>query len=421
MIHLVYTDRQGNLYDHELLAASGRSGEQIVPLKPGEVIPLPEGASLTALPGQVAVGFDKQGRCEVEKAMVERGRGRVYPVGALLPQGFTRLLLPGYHKPAGAETLPLYGYTAVGMRDNGELVVAAVQTAEHRKWHPDFFNSPDLPGIIERHLAAEPENRLLRHLAHCSLDYQCFTAQNIFYRRWEGGLPVSAACNARCIGCISEQESECCPSPQGRLDFKPSVEEAASIARHHLSEAEEGIISFGQGCEGDPALEATLAAEIIRSTRRDVAGGVFNMNSNAGHVDGVRQMVEAGLNSIRVSMISTDEEDYDAYYRPRGYGLRQVAESIDYCRNHGVFVSINLLSLPGYTDRADRIEGLKQFIADHPVNMVQIRNLNIDPDLMPEAFTHGPAGLGMSELIDELRRLLGPHGVGNYTPSQRLP
>lgn len=417
MIHLVYTDDRGNLYDHPRLQACGRSGERTIALQSNDVIPLPEGATLTSLPGRVAVGWDRrQGARTVEEALVERGRGRVYPVGALLPQGFTRLLLPGFRKPEGAAALPLFGYTAVGMKGNGELVVAALQTDEHRKWHPSFYNTPDLPDIIEARLKREPDNRLLHHLAHCSLDYRCFTAQNVFYRRWECGLPVSPACNASCLGCISLQESECCPSPQGRIGFRPSPEEAADIAVYHLEAAEEGIISFGQGCEGEPVLQDELIAAVIRNVRRRTSSGTINMNSNAGFTAGVRRAAEAGLNSIRVSIISADPSDYAAYYRPRGYAFENVAESIDICRKHGVFVSLNLLALPGYTDRPNQIEGLVRFLEAHPANLVQLRNLNIDPDSLPDLFTTGDPGLGMPALIDRLQRVLGPRGVGNYTP-----
>ena len=67
--------------------------------------------------------------------------------------------------------------------------------------------------MVAQHRAQMPENCIITQLAHCALEYSCFTAQNIFYRRYEGGIPVSNACNAACVGCISEQAADCCPSP----------------------------------------------------------------------------------------------------------------------------------------------------------------------------------------------------------------
>ena len=92
MINMVYTDEQGNLYDHPSLAACGRSGDQFLPLESSQVIPLPEGSSLVSLPERVAAGWDRRrGLRFVDQAVTERGCGRVYPVGVLLPQGFTRI------------------------------------------------------------------------------------------------------------------------------------------------------------------------------------------------------------------------------------------------------------------------------------------------------------------------------------------
>jgi len=483
MINMVYTDEQGNLYDHPSLAACGRSGDQFLPLDSDQVIPIPEGASLVSLPERVAAGWDRRrgGLRFIEQSVTENGRSRIYPVGVLLPQGFTRFLLPGFKRPsnarrssavgsaangadvstsidAGAITtsvvpLPLYGYTAVGMR-HGRLVVAALQTDEHHKWNPRFFNTPDLKERVSERLADDPDNRILRQLAKCSLDYCCFTAQNIFYQRWEGGLPVSPACNAACLGCISLQESECCPSPQGRIAFRPNLDEAVRVAVTHLSSSThvenaprvsrrdswaldggDPIISFGQGCEGEPSLEADLIAQIIAQTRKTVTKGVFNINTNGGFTDGIVKIVDAGLNSARFSIISALPTDFCSYYRPKGYRLDDVGRSIDICMAHGVYVALNLLCLPGYTDRTDQMEALSVFLAKHPVNMIQLRNLNIDPDILPEQFRTGRvagAGVGASAgagasasgaagfaaLIERLTAIVGRDGIGNYTRVQ---
>ena len=66
----------------------------------------------------------------------------------------------------------------------------------------------ELEATIERRLATDPSNRVLRQVALCSREYGCFTAQNVFFERGEAALPVSPKCNARCVGCISEQDRE---------------------------------------------------------------------------------------------------------------------------------------------------------------------------------------------------------------------
>ena len=198
------------------------------------------------MPYYIPVGLDGDRLTYFESDPSGRGQ-KAYAVAALLPQGFTRTLLPACVSSRGAGDLPLLGYAAVGFK-NGQVYTAAVQTDEHRKWHPVNYNTARLPERINRQLRQYPDNRILQHLAHCSLDYSCFTAQNIFYRRWEGGIPPCPAVMP--IVSAAFRKSSWGRFPQQRLTFVPDAQEIAEIAGDHLQNAKEAIISFGQGCEG---------------------------------------------------------------------------------------------------------------------------------------------------------------------------
>jgi len=308
-------------------------------------------------------------------------------VSAILPQGYTRTHLPAFHRMENAASLPLYGYTAV-VSYGGELYTAAVYTDENEKWDPANYNGRELKKLVRRTMKELSNNRIVEQVGNCSLNYHCLTAQNLFYRRWECGVPTSPVCNANCLGCISLQSSECCPSPQERIRFSPTADEIAEVGIYHLSIAPDGIISFGQGCEGEPSLAADRIAEGIRKIRAVTARGQINMNSNAGFPEGMKKIVDAGLDSLRVSIISARDESYDAYYRA-SYSLSNVKESLRYALDHGVYVSLNLLHFPGFTDRAEELAAWQDFFRALPVQMIQIRNLNIDPSLflqmMPKA------------------------------------
>lgn len=410
MYRMLYAGEHGQMFDHGL-AATGRTGDRLVEILDEDVIELPPGASLVLLPGSTPVGVNKNGKFRLLEE-VPGGGGPARAVGALLPQGYTRTLLPGYYRRED-KPLPLLGYAAVAWRD-GKVYVAAARTDDPGRWDPVHYNTRELPRLVEDRLAAYPGNRLLRQLARCALEYSCFTAQNIFYTRWEGGLPVSPACNARCLGCISLQPAECCPSPQSRLDFRPSREEAVEVALHHLRHAPEGIISFGQGCEGEPSLAAGDVAAIIGTVRGQTGRGTINMNSNAGYTRGVEQICEAGLDSIRVSLISAREEVYNAYYRPRDYTLAGVARSIKAARSRDVYVSLNLLVLPGLNDRDREMEALVRFIRENGVNKVQLRNLNIDPDYFWRRVPAAGEIRGIPHLIATLQSIPGLE-VGNFS------
>jgi len=259
-----------------------------------------------------------------------------------------------------------------------------------------------------------PDNRIVRQLANCSLQYSCYTAQNIFYGRWEGGIPTMTACNAGCIGCISESHITV-DSPQQRLQFHPSVQEISELGLEHLAHAREGIISFGQGCEGEPSLNADILAQAIVIIRKQCQQGTININSNAGYTEGIKKLCRAGLDAMRVTIFSCREENYNCYHRPRNYRLEDVENSIKYAKEKGVRVSLNLLTLPGFTDREEEWESLLGFVQRNRIDMIQLRNLNIDADLL---FQHVPAGgeiLGINNFIHLLHQELPGLKIGSYT------
>ena len=377
-ITAVYADEDGNILDAAGLEGMGRTGRENVRLTPDDLVPLPESADLMLLPGHQAVGRTPDG-----EVLPVTGQA----VAAILPAGYTRLYLPAYERAADAERLPLYGYTAVVVYHD-ELCCAAVYTDENDKWDPVHYNTPELKKLVKRTKKDLPNNRIVEQVAGCSLKWHCCTAQNLFYRRWEAGIPASPVCNANCFGCISLQPAECCPSPQQRITFRPTPEEIAEVGVYHLSVAPDGIVSFGQGCEGEPSLAADNIAAGIRLIREQTKKGQINMNSNSGYTEGVRKIVDAGLDSLRVSIISARDEGYDAYYRA-SYHLDDVKASIRYALDHGVYVSLNLLYFPGYNDRPEELAAWQAFFRELPVQMIQVRNLNLDPDafldIMPEA------------------------------------
>lgn len=413
VIKMLYADEKGHIFEDDCLEMVGKSGRKHQIPEKNEIITAPQGISLLMLPDYSPVGYDQvSGSLKVRRK--KKGKP-VFAVGAILPQGYTRTLLPGYDDHLG-RTLPLFGYTAVGIK-NGEFIVAAQQTEiDDHKWAPEFYNTPDLEEKIVRKLKQFPENRIVRQLAKCAREYQCFTAQNLFYERWEAGIPVSPRCNAQCLGCISEQPAECCPSPQGRISFVPTVKEIVEIGALHLQMAPEGIISFGQGCEGEPSLQYERIVPAIKTIRNQTDQGVINMNSNAGNSKAIKAICLAGLDSIRVSLNSAISDHYHAYYRPRSYMFADVVESIKIAKAYGVFVSLNVLVFPGISDREEELMALMKLIAETKVDMIQLRNLNIDPGVYAKLFPRAAGKvLGMVDMVHTLKKELPKLKIGNFS------
>jgi pyruvate-formate lyase-activating enzyme len=403
-VKLVYADRRGRLIEDEELTAVGFNGSQ-AEVGGTDWVDLPAGGDLTLLPGRLPLGWNENaGTLEV----VEDATA----VAGILPMGYTRCLLPGYE--VESETgLPLFGYTALGSRD-GRLVVAALKTDAELKWNPLYYNTTDLPWLIAAKRTEYPANRILEQLARCSLEYHCLTAQNIFYERWEAGIPVSPVCNCDCLGCISLQPAECCPAPQGRIGFVPDLREVVELAATHLACAPEGIISFGQGCEGEPSLQEELLVASVRTIRKETARGTINLNTNAGTPRAIQRLADAGLDSIRVSLFSAVSRDYQWYHRPRGYGLSEVRESLSHASRQGVRTALNLLLYPGFSNRPDQTEALAELIAAVGVEQIQLRNLNLDPEKLVPLLDEAELP-GIPDWLADLKERFPGLLVGNYT------
>ena len=333
-MNLVYADEQGNVFDHPEYIGLGRSADMVIELMEDELIPLPDGATLVGLPFTRPIGMDPE-----TGDMLPLTDG-AQAVGALLPQGYTRLAIPGYVKTDKTQKLPLFGYSAVVWKDGG-FHVAAKKSDDPERWNPLNCDQHELELQVQALTAKYPDNRLYQHLSHCALGYECLTASNTFLQRWEGAVPVSYSCNAGCFGCISEQPDDSgFPAPQTRMNFKPTADEVAEIMLEHLR-TDDAIISFGQGCEGEPSTQVKIIVEAMRKVRAATPLGYININTNAGLTDHIRAIVDAGLDLMRVSTISALDDHYNAYYKPRGYTLQNVEKSLRYASDKGVYTSIN--------------------------------------------------------------------------------
>jgi molybdenum cofactor biosynthesis enzyme MoaA len=397
-------DEQGEVFEHPDLLLAGMNGTESVRPQADEMIPMPEGSRLFTIPETPPIGYDRRSgkKLTVDSLPKQWGGGHIQAVSAFLTPGYTRTLLPAAEYQRKGQTLPLWSYTAVGWCVEEErFYVAAAQVDRNTQWQPDHFDDRKLDPLVRKTLAENPGNRLIEQLSRCALDYHCFAAKNLFFRRWEAPLPSSPTCNSRCVGCISLQESDCCPASQERLTFVPTVQELCEVAVPHLMEAENAIVSFGQGCEGDPIMQADVIAEAVAEMRRQTERGTINFNSNASLPDAIDKLAAAGVDSIRVSLNSAQEALYNAYYRPRGYRFADVVESLKRARSAGLYVMLNYLVFPGVSDRNDEIEALAELVEKVGVDMIQMRNLSLDPTIYLNALNVDGRGVGMLQMLRE--------------------
>lgn len=414
---LLIADPGGKVLEHPRLLATVRSGDEVM-LPAERPVPLPEGARLVQLPGRRPVGVDPDTGELVLVSEVQVGRRSFVPdaVGALVPPGWTRTYLPGEVKADGP-VLPQWAYTAAGW-DAGGAVAWALQTDRRTHWSAERFSTPELKARVMRARAADPDNRVLRQLETCALVYRCFTSQNVFYGRDEGALPVSTMCNAACVGCISDQPDDGPPASHQRMDDGPTAAELARVAVAHLGSAgPRAMVSFGQGCEGEPLTRWRVIAEAIRRIRAETRAGSLHINTNASLTAGLRALYDAGLDSIRVSLNSAVPDLYEAYYRPERYGWADVEASIALSRERGAYLALNLLTFPGVTDREGEVEALRALIRRYRVDQLQTRSLCIDPlqylDVARDRGAGGPP-MGIARMLRVLREDAPWLRIGNF-------
>jgi len=183
-------------------------------------------------------------------------------------------------------------------------------------------------------------------------------------------------------------------APQDRIDFVPTLHEMAGPFIRHLEEAQDAIVSFGQGCEGEPIMQWRRISSAIRAFRGATDRGTVNLNTNGSVPRFVKAICASGLDSIRISLNSAREDLYLRYYRPRGYGFKDVIASIACARDHGVFTMINYLVFPGITDQEQEVQALCRLIQRTKPHLIHFKNLNIDPDYYFTAMG-SPAGRGI--------------------------
>jgi pyruvate-formate lyase-activating enzyme len=390
---LLYSDDQGGILDHPFLLAMGARGPEPRPLAEVDPIPLPRGSDLFYLPGRTPIGWNPKTRQRTPFARDAEGRS-VHAVAAFLAPAHTAGLLTAFETRPEGPALPLFSYAAVGFA-RGRYWTAARRVDPDPRQDPWRFDLPEIRRAVAAHLRQDPENTLLRQLRRCALEYQCRAAQNFFLARHEAPLPISIGCNSRCLGCISLQPDGRFKAAHERLWRAPRPADVAAVALAHIGRVPQAVVSFGQGCEGEPLLMRRLIVESVRAIRAATGEGTVNLNSNASLPEVVEELAECGLDSLRVSLNSAQPALYEAYYRPQGYTLDAVRGSIGALARRRRFVSLNLLYFPGVTDRPAEVDALGAWLETGAIEMIQLRNLNLDPEVYLRALPEGAFGEGM--------------------------
>jgi len=385
--------------------AVGMSGNTPFVLKKQKTVPMPHGSELFMLPQRKPIVYN------ITKSLFEtleqnpfNPDEKIFPVAVFNSPGYVNRHFCAYDDEGIKDYLPLFSYGAVGFGKNKFRSATLLVDKEPRQ---DLRKMPQKKIIkgVKYLQKKHPGNRLIRHLETCALEYGCPAGKNFFLKRYEAPLPTSIVCNANCIGCISLQTQNNLSACQERIGVTPTPEEIAQVSCEHISQVKNAVVSFGQGCEGEPLTAFKAIEPAIRLIRKRTDKGTINLNTNASLPECIEQLCQAGLDSMRVSLNSVRKNCYNAYFRPRSYQFSDVINSIQAAKRLGKFVALNYLNCPGFTDSQKEFAALKEFIHTYKIDMIQWRNLNFDLKrychLMSKIEDSGHA-LGMETIIQQL-------------------
>jgi pyruvate-formate lyase-activating enzyme len=418
---LLVADRNGKISNVPFLEGCGMKAGSFYRFSKSDLKPLPPCSQLFMLPGRVAVAVDPMNGEVVHLKEHPSFAGEpCFPVAAFLSPGHTGTFSAAFLKGKSINALPLFCYTAVVFY-KGEFYAPSVRVDYELRQDPRYMDLALMQKNIQAFKKIFPRNRLVVHLENCACVNGCPAAKNFFLKRYEAPLPTSPTCNAQCLGCISFQPKKKIPVTQPRIRFVPTPEEIAEVALYHMKNVKDPVVSFGQGCEGEPLMVAETIEKAIRIIRQHTRKGMINLNTNASRPLAVARLCDAGLDSMRVSLNSTQKELYHAYYNPRDYVFSDVLRSIDTVKGKGGFVSLNYLVMPGLTDSQQEYQSLRKLLLSRPIDMIQWRNLNFDPLAYFRILDYGPdpAGLlGVNKIIDYIHKEF-PHLMrGYFNPSR---
>ncbi|MBW1650237.1 MAG: radical SAM protein [Deltaproteobacteria bacterium] len=378
-ITAIAANPKGKIFDLPGYASVGMSAGMLKPLTTQNAAPAPYGTELMLLPERKPIFYNlSTNKIETLTFNPFNMAEKIYPVAAFNSPGHIISYTCAYTEKNNAIPLPLFSYGAAGWHNN-QFVSAVIPIDLEKRQDLRLMPIEKVIKGVKNLRKKLPNNRLRKHLEKCALEYGCPAGKNLFLKRYEAPLPTSVTCNAKCLGCLSLQKNSGIRSSQDRITFKPSPAEIAEIALEHILIVKKSIVSFGQGREGDPIYAADVIEPAIKIIRKKTTQGTINVNTNASKPEILTKFFDAGIDSIRVSINSFRKSCYNAYFRPQNYTFQQIMQTIDIACQKGVFVSINYLNCPGFTDSAKEAEAFINFLKNNKINRIQWRNLNYDP------------------------------------------
>lgn len=318
IVSALVANAKGEIFDLQGYGLIGTRGILLEPISVSDTINIPQNSELMYLPQRSPILYNiKKGQLEIVVKNPYNLEENIHPVAIFNSPGYLVTHTCSYIEVNNdTKTLPLFSYGAVGWYNNNFRSTSILVDNEPRQ----DLNKMPLKKVVKGIKKVKklfPKNNLVGHIKKCALVYGCPAGKNFFLSRYEAPLPISKSCNAKCLGCISLQNNSDIKSSQNRITFSPSSMEIAELALFHIKRTKNAIVSFGQGCEGDPLLASNRIINAIKIIRDRTSHGTINLNTNGSLPKKIETIFDSGLDSVRISINSFREKCYNAYFRPQ--------------------------------------------------------------------------------------------------------
>ena len=387
MYQAVHSDRSGRVFVSADYGATALDGP--LPVALDRAIPLTTDTELLPLADRAAMGLDRRGQPR------SLGPAR-WAVGAILGPGRLRTHLPAVLAASDVAPLDPLPYAAVAADAQGELVAAAVEIGPLSAPAP-----PDVTAAITSRLGAEPSNKLLRQLARCAREYRCAAARNAFLGQGECALPLGAPANDESAPTVALRRHEE-RAPLEPVTFKVSTSDVAEVAIAHLA-AGGASVSFGHACEGEPLDAIRDVADVTARIRSATATGAIVLRTSGSSAVALGRAADAGIDRVVVRLASADGPTYERIHRPTGFRWSDVRAALREAATRRLAITVELLCLPGLTDRPTEVAALLALLGELPAGTeLRLADLAADPYALLARIGGGPT-IGIAAMLERLR------------------
>ena len=204
----------------------------------------------------------------------------------------TQIYSAAYQTLPGAPLLPLFAYTAVGWKD-GQFVAAGVRVDPDERQDFHHFD-PRRSGAGRTHVSRKT-GTIASFATSGNAPLPMAALRHGTFSCTAGKRPCPPLPSAmRAASAVSVSRTGGPLGYPGAHHFRAQVEEIAGVAIPHLKEASKAVVSFGQGCEGEPLLQSEVIGDSIRTMRQASSRGTINLNTNGSLPEAVEDSVKRG-------------------------------------------------------------------------------------------------------------------------------